>query len=41
MKKKHNWKTIPLIFVKGQFVGGFSDLMEKIGKGEINIRELK
>jgi len=37
LKKKHNWKTIPLIFVKGKFIGGYDDMMEKIKKKEIDI----
>ena len=23
LQKKHNWKTIPMIFVEGEFVGGY------------------
>lgn len=30
LKKKYNWKTIPMIFVKGDFIGGYDDMMQKI-----------
>jgi glutaredoxin-related protein len=32
LKQKYKWKTIPLIFVKGNFVGGYSDFLEKVTK---------
>jgi len=41
LKKKLKWKTIPLIFVKGDFVGGYSDFIEKVNKKEIDISSLK
>lgn len=30
LQQTHNYKTIPMIFVNGRFIGGFSDLVEKI-----------
>lgn len=28
------WKTVPQIWLNGQYVGGYTDLMEKLGQGE-------
>lgn len=41
LKKEYNWPTIPMIFVNGQFVGGFSDFMEKVKAEQIKLEELK
>lgn len=30
------WQTFPMIFVKGQFIGGFSDLKNLLDSGELN-----
>lgn len=41
LKKIHNYSTIPMIFVDGRFIGGFSDLVKKINDKEITYDELK
>ena len=33
LSEKHNWRTVPMIFIGGEFVGGFSDLVELSSKG--------
>ena len=33
-KKKYNHKTIPMIFVNDEFIGGYDDLMKKVENGE-------
>ncbi|HQQ62245.1 MAG TPA: glutaredoxin domain-containing protein [Pseudomonadales bacterium] len=30
------WQTFPMIFVKGQFIGGFTDLKKLVDSGELN-----
>jgi len=32
------WKTVPKIFVQGQFIGGFSELMKMAESGELEHR---
>ena len=41
LKKEYNWPTIPMIFIEGKFIGGYSDFLHKVEEGEININELK
>lgn len=35
MKNKTGHRTVPMIFVNDQFIGGYSDMMEKIESGEL------
>ena len=35
LKMWTGWPTMPLVFVKGQFVGGADDLVRLIGSGEL------
>ena len=32
------WKSVPKIFVQGQFIGGYSELMQMADSGELNQR---
>lgn len=32
---KHNWQTIPMIFVDDKFVGGYDDMCKKLKNGEL------
>ena len=32
------WKTVPKIFVQGQFIGGYNELMQMADSGELNSR---
>lgn len=34
LKMWTGWQTFPMIFVKGQFIGGFNDLKELMDSGE-------
>jgi len=36
LMKKHDWDTVPMIFVNEKFIGGFSDLVELDKKGLLN-----
>lgn len=36
LSEEHNWKTIPMIFVDGKFVGGLSDVEELIDEGKLS-----
>lgn len=31
--KKYKWKTVPMIFIDGQFIGGCDDFFAKKNKG--------
>lgn len=33
-KTKYNFKTIPMIFVNDEFIGGYDALMSKVSNGE-------
>ena len=35
LQRKHNWKTIPMIFVNGEFVGGYQEMMKGIKSNKI------
>lgn len=35
LKKSTGHRTIPLIFVNDQFVGGYTDMIEKVNSGEL------
>jgi monothiol glutaredoxin len=35
LKMWSGWQTFPMIFVKGQLIGGFSDLKQLVGSGEL------
>lgn len=37
LSKKHNWKTIPMVFVDGQFIGGCDDFFAALKQGKINL----
>jgi glutaredoxin-related protein len=32
------WKSVPKIFVQGQFIGGYNELMQMADSGELNQR---
>ena len=32
---KHNWRTVPMIFIGDEFVGGFQDLIKLESKGDL------
>lgn len=34
---KYNWKTIPMVFVNDEFVGGCNDFFAKLGNGSIKL----
>ena len=36
LKRSTGHRTIPLIFVNDQFIGGYTDMIEKIENGELN-----
>lgn len=38
LKKKTNHMTMPQIFVGDVFIGGYTDLIEKIQSGELNLK---
>ena len=35
MSEHSNWSTIPLLFVKGELIGGYDIVMEMESKGEL------
>lgn len=35
LSAKHNWKTIPMVFVNDEFVGGCDDFFNKLGKKQL------
>ena len=35
VQKKENYYTVPMIYVKGKFIGGFSDLQELVDSGKV------
>lgn len=37
LKQQTGHRTIPLIFINDQFIGGYSDMMEKIESGELKL----
>jgi len=37
LSKKHNWNTIPMVFVNDEFVGGCNDFFAKLQKGSIKL----
>lgn len=38
LKEKTGHRTVPLIFVDGVFVGGYSDMIEKINNGQLTLK---
>ena len=36
LAEKLNWKTVPIIFVNGQFIGGYSELSALNDSGELD-----
>jgi glutaredoxin 3 len=36
LAEKHNHRTVPMIFIGDQFIGGYTDLKEKEDAGELN-----
>ena len=36
LKMWTGWQTFPMIFVKGQFIGGFEDLQKLVESGELD-----
>lgn len=39
LKKSTGHRTIPLIFVNDQFVGGYSDMIEKVNTGDLILKK--
>lgn len=37
IKNETGHRTVPLIFINDQFIGGYSDMMEKIQSGELKL----
>jgi glutaredoxin 3 len=37
LSAKYNWKTIPMVFIDEEFVGGCDDFFSKLGKGQIKL----
>ncbi|MCS6971858.1 MAG: glutaredoxin [Turneriella sp.] len=37
LKARTGHMTVPQIFIRGEFIGGFSDLLEKFRRGEIQL----
>jgi glutaredoxin 3 len=35
LSTKHKWRTVPMIFIGDEFVGGFQDLIKLESKGEL------
>jgi glutaredoxin 3 len=35
--QKYNWKTIPMVFINEEFVGGCDDFFKKLGNGTIKL----
>lgn len=36
LAERHGWKTVPLIFVNGRFVGGYDELADLDSSGELD-----
>jgi GrxC family glutaredoxin len=41
LKARTGHMTVPQIFIDGQFVGGYSDLIDKVRRGELVVAETK
>jgi len=35
LNAEYHWRTVPMIFINDEFLGGFRDLIEKDSKGEL------
>jgi len=35
LARANNWRTVPMIFIKGEFVGGFTDVLDLHRDGEL------
>lgn len=35
LAEKHNWRTVPMIFIRDQFIGGYDDLSELHREGRL------
>jgi glutaredoxin 3 len=35
LKNKTGWQTVPQIFFKGKFIGGYTDMVDLDNKGEL------
>ena len=40
LQNKYNWRTIPMIFIEGRFVGGYTELMNEVKNNTINLDDL-
>lgn len=38
LSAKHNWRSVPMIFIGDDFIGGYSDLMDLEKKWELNAK---
>jgi glutaredoxin 3 len=36
LSRKHNWRTVPMIFIGSDFIGGFQDLIKLDSTGKLN-----
>lgn len=36
ISQKHNWRTVPVIYINNEFVGGFDQLMEMERSGKLD-----
>lgn len=37
LQKQYNYKTIPMIFIDSQFIGGYSELYQSVNEKRINL----
>ena len=37
LSAKYKWKTVPMVFVNDEFVGGCDDFFSKLGKGQVKL----
>lgn len=37
LSKKYNWKTIPMVFINDEFVGGCDDFFKKLNNKQIQL----
>ncbi len=35
LSEKYNYRTVPMIFIDGEFIGGFSDLQQLEAEGKL------
>ena len=40
-QQEYNYRTIPMVFIDGKFIGGYRELYQMVEKKEIDLREFK